>query len=75
MMVPHAANWDINEPIGTSLKSPPTDFTKLARIIHDSGYRGFPPLAPQALGRKGYKPASEVTKAQRAMRREIAELN
>jgi sugar phosphate isomerase/epimerase len=41
MMVPHAVNWQIKETLGSSLKSPPTDFKKLAKIIHDGGYRGY----------------------------------
>jgi sugar phosphate isomerase/epimerase len=74
MMVPHAVNWQIKETLGSSLKSPPTDFTKLARIIHDGGYRGFVPIETLAMGRKDYDPAAEVVKVLTAMREAIAML-
>ena len=68
MMVPHAVNWQIKETLGSSLKSPPTDFKKLAKIIHDGGYRGFVPIETLAMGRKDYDPAAEVVKVLKAMR-------
>jgi sugar phosphate isomerase/epimerase len=74
MMVPHAVNWQIKETIGSSLKTPPTDYTKLAKIIHDGGYRGFVPIETLAMGRKDYDPAAEVVKVLEAMRAAIAEL-
>jgi sugar phosphate isomerase/epimerase len=74
MMVPHAVNWQIKETVGSSLKSPPTDFKKLAKIIHDGGYRGFVPIETLAMGRKDYDPAVEVVKVLAAMREAIAEL-
>ncbi|MFZ4766075.1 MAG: sugar phosphate isomerase/epimerase family protein [Roseimicrobium sp.] len=74
MMVPHAVNWQIKETLGSSLKSPPTDFKKLTKIIHDGGYRGFVPIETLAMGRKDYDPALEVVKVLTAMREAIAEL-
>jgi len=74
MMAPHAVNWQIKETLGSSLKSPQTDFKKLAKIIHDSGYRGFMPIETLAMGRKDYDPAAEVVKVLTAMREAIAEL-
>jgi len=74
MMVPHAVNWQIKETLGSSLKSPPTDFKKLAKIIHDGGWRGFVPIETLAMGRKDYDPAAEVVKVLAAMREAIAEL-
>ena len=74
MMVPHAVNWQIKETLGSSLKTPPTDYTKLAKIIHDGGYRGFVPIETLAMGRKDYDPAAEVVKVLAAMRAAIAEL-
>lgn len=74
MMVPHAVNWQIKETLGSSLKSPPTDFKKLAKIIHDGGWRGFVPIETLAMGRKDYDPAAEVVKVLVAMREAIAEL-
>ncbi len=74
MMVPHAVNWQIKETLGSSLKSPPADFKKLARIIHEGGYRGFVPIETLAMGRKAYDPAAEVVKVLKAMREAIAEL-
>lgn len=74
MMVPHAVNWQIKETIGSSLKTPPADFKKLAKIIHDGGYRGFVPIETLAMGRKDYDPAAEVVKVLAAMRAAIAEL-
>ena len=71
MMVPHAVNWQIKETLGSSLKSPPADFKKLARIIHDGGYRGFVPIETLAMGRKDYDPAAEVVKVLLAMREAI----
>lgn len=74
LMVPHAANWQIKETLGSSLKSPATDFPRLAKIIYDGGYRGFAPIETLAMGRKDYNPSSEVIKVLSAMRRAIAEL-
>lgn len=75
MMVPHAVNWQIKETVGSSLKTPPTDFKKLAKIIHDGGYRGFVPIETLAMGRKDYDPAAEIVKVLTAMREAIAELH
>lgn len=74
MMVPYAVNWQIKETLGSSLKSPFTDFNKLAKIIHDGGYRGFVPIETLAMGRKDYDPAAEVVKVLTAMREAIANL-
>lgn len=74
MMVPHAVNWQIKETLGSNLKSPPTDFKKLSKIIHDGGYRGFVPIETLAMGRKDYDPAAEVGKVLTAMREAISEL-
>ena len=74
MMVPHAVNWQIKETLGSSLKTPPTDYIKLAKIIHDGGYRGFVPIETLAMGRKDYDPATEVAKVLTAMRAAIAAL-
>ena len=75
MMVPYAMNWQIKETLGSSLKSQPTDFKKLARVIRDGGYRGFVPIETLSMGRKDYNPYVEVTKVLTAMREAIAELN
>lgn len=74
MMVPHAVNWQIKETMGSSLKSPRTDFKKLAKIIHDGGYRGFLPIETLAMGRKDYNPFIEVERVLVAMRKAIAAL-
>jgi sugar phosphate isomerase/epimerase len=72
MMVPFAVNWQIKETLGSSLKSPRTDFKRLAQIIHEGGYRGFVPIETLAMGRKDYDPAAEVVKVLTAMREGIA---
>jgi sugar phosphate isomerase/epimerase len=74
LMVPHAVNWQIKETLGSSLKTPPTDYTKIAKIIHAGGYRGFVPIETLSMGRKDYDPAFEVVKVLAAMRAAIAEL-
>lgn len=74
MMVPHAVNWQIKETLGSSLRSPRTDFVKLAKIIHAGGYRGFVPIETLSMGRKDYDPAAEVVKVLTAMREAIAGL-
>jgi len=74
MMVPYAVNWQIKETLGSSLKSPRTDFKKLVKIIHDGGYRGFVPIETLAMGRKDYDPAAEVEKVLVSMREAIAEV-
>ena len=74
MMVPHVVNWQIKETLGSSLKTPPTDFKKLAKIIHDRGDRGFVPIETMAMERKDYEPAEEVVKVLPAMRAAIATL-
>jgi sugar phosphate isomerase/epimerase len=74
MMVPHAVNWQIKETLGSSLKTPVTDFKRLAKILHDGGYRGFVPIETLAMGRKDYAPATEVVKVLQAMREAISEL-
>lgn len=73
MMVPHAINWQIKETLGSSLKSPSADFKKLAKIIHDGGYRGFVPIETLSMGRKDYDPAAEVVKVLVAMREAITD--
>jgi len=74
LIAPHAVNWQIKETVGSSLKTPPTDFKKLAKIIHEARYRGFVPIETLAMGRKDYDPATEVVKVLAAMREAIAEL-
>jgi sugar phosphate isomerase/epimerase len=61
MMAPHAVNWQIKETLGSSLKSPPTDFRKLVNIIRESGYRGYLPIETLAMGRRDYDPYAAVT--------------
>ncbi len=73
MMVPYAVNWQIKETVGSSLKTPTTDFKKLTKIIRDGGYRGFVPIETLAMGRKNYDPAAEVVKVLTAMREAIRE--
>lgn len=74
MMVPYAVNWQIKETLGSTVKSPRADFKKLAKVIHDGGYRGFLPIETLAMGRKDYDPAAEVLKVLTAMREAIASL-
>ena len=74
MMVPHAVNWQIKETLGSSLKTPPTNFKKLTQILHDGGYRGFVPIETLSMGRKDYDPAAEIVKVLAAMRAAIVEL-
>jgi hypothetical protein len=73
-MVPHAVNWQIKETLGSSLKTPLTDYKRLATIIRDGGYRGFLPIETLSMGRKDYDPAREVAKVLSAMREAIAAL-
>lgn len=74
LMVPHAVNWQIKETLGSSLKSPRTDFKKLARVLRDGGCRGFVPIETLTMGRADYDPAAEVVKVLTAVREAIAEL-
>jgi sugar phosphate isomerase/epimerase len=74
MMVPHAENWQIKETMGSSLKTPRTDFKKLAKVIHDGCYRGFVPIETLSMGRKDYDPFAEVTMVLAGMREAIAAL-
>lgn len=73
LMVPHAVNWQIKETLGSSLKSPRTDYKRLVRLIRDGGYRGFVPIETLAMGRKDYDPAAEVVRVLAALREAIAE--
>jgi hypothetical protein len=73
-MVPHAVNWQIKETLGSSLKTPLTDYKRLTTIIRDGGYRGFVPIETLSMGRKDYDPAREVAKVISAMREAIAAL-
>jgi len=75
MMVPHAVNWQIKETLGSSLKTPPTDYARLVRIIHDGGYRGFVPIETLSMGRKDYDPAAEIVEVLTALRDAIASLD
>jgi sugar phosphate isomerase/epimerase len=72
LIAPFAVNWQIKEQIGSSLKTPPTDFSKLVKILHDSGYRGFVPIETLSMGRKDYDPAAEVIKVLKAFREAMA---
>lgn len=74
MMVPYAVNWQIKETLGSSTKSPATDFKRLAKIIHDGGYRGFVPIETLAMARKDYDPFVEVEKTLAGLREGIAAL-
>lgn len=74
LMVPHAVNWQIKETLGSSVKTPVTDFKKLVGIIHAGGYRGFVPIETLSMGRKNYDPFAEVEKVLTAMREGIAAL-
>jgi sugar phosphate isomerase/epimerase len=74
MMVPYAVNWQIKETLGSSLNSPRANFKRLAKIIHDGGYRGFLPIETLAMSRKDYDPAAEVVRVLTAMREAISEL-
>jgi sugar phosphate isomerase/epimerase len=74
MVTPHAVTWQIKETLGSSLKSPATNFKRLAKIIHDGGYRGFVPIETLAMGRKDYAPAAEVVKVLAVMREAISSL-
>jgi sugar phosphate isomerase/epimerase len=74
LIAPHAVNWQIKETLGSTVKSPQTDFLRLARIIHESGYRGFAPIETLAMGRKDYDPFSAVTSVLNSMRAAIAKL-
>ena len=73
-MVPHAVNWQIKETLGSSLKTPLTDYKRLTTIIRDGGYRGFVPIETLSMGRKDYDPAREVAKVLSAMREAISAL-
>ncbi|MGB8170138.1 MAG: sugar phosphate isomerase/epimerase family protein [Chthoniobacteraceae bacterium] len=74
IMVPYAVNWQIKETLGSSTKSPAADFKKLAKIIHDGGYRGFVPIETLAMARKDYDPFVEVEKTLAGLREGIAAL-
>jgi len=74
LMVPHAVNWQIKETLGSSVKSPPTDFRRLVKVIRDGGYRGFLPIETLAMGRKDYDPFREVERVLVAMRDAIGAL-
>jgi sugar phosphate isomerase/epimerase len=74
LMVPHAVNWQIKETLGSTLKSPRADFSKLARVLRDGGCRGFVPIETLTMGRADYDAAAEVVKVLGAMRTAIAEL-
>ncbi len=71
MMVPYAVNWQIKETLGSSLKSPRSDFGRLVRIIHDGGYRGFVPIETLSMGREHYDPSVEVVGVLEALRQAI----
>jgi len=75
LLVPYAVNWQIKETLGSSLKSPRTDFGRLVKVIHDGGYRGFVPIETLAMGRPNYDPAVEVVSVLRALREAIAALS
>jgi sugar phosphate isomerase/epimerase len=72
MVAPYAVNWQIKETIGSSMKTPRTDFKKLAQIIHDSGYRGYVPIETLSMHRKDYDPAAEVIRVLAELRAGIA---
>jgi sugar phosphate isomerase/epimerase len=71
-VAPYAVNWQIKETIGSSMKTPRTDFKKLAQIIHDSGYRGYVPIETLSMRRKDYDPAAEVIRVLAELRAGIA---
>lgn len=74
LMAPYAVNWQIKETMGSSLKSPRTDFRRLVKIISDAGYRGYVPIETLAMGRKDYDPVAEVINVLTAMREALAAL-
>ncbi len=74
LMAPYAVNWQIKETMGSSLKSPRTDFLRLVKIIKNAGYRGYVPIETLAMGRKDYDPLAEVVHVLNAMREAQAAL-
>jgi hypothetical protein len=42
-VIPYAVNWQVKELLNGG-KGPKADLTRLARLIRDSGYRGYVPL-------------------------------
>lgn len=73
LVAPYAVNWQIKETTGSNLKSPPTDFSRLVKIIRESRYRGYVPIETLRMGRKDYDPRAEVTKMVNALRAAIGE--
>ena len=74
LMAPHAVNWQIKETLCSTMASPATDFSKLAKLIHASGYRGYLPIETLSMKRKDYDPAVEIAKVLRVLREEIRKL-
>ena len=74
LMAPHAVNWQIKETLCSTMASPATDFSKLAKLIHASGYRGYLPIETLSMKRKDYDPAAEIAKVLRVLREEIRKL-
>jgi sugar phosphate isomerase/epimerase len=72
LVAPYAANWQIKETMGSSLKTPRTDYAKLVKIIRESGYRGYLPIETLSMGRKDYNPFNEVTDAVKQLRAALA---
>ena len=75
MMVPYAVNWQIKETLGSSLKSPRTDFKKLAKIIHEAAIAATCPSRRWRWVARTTIPFVEVEKVLAAMREAIAAID
>ena len=67
----HAITWQIKEHVWYGEKQSATDFTKLCRIIRDSGYRGYLPIETLGAG----DPYQKIPLLLENVRRGIAEAN
>jgi len=72
LVAPHAVNWQIKQTLVLGSQEAPMDLERLARIIRESGYRGYLPI--ETLGSRGqtYDPFTVVPQFLRQFREALA---
>jgi sugar phosphate isomerase/epimerase len=71
-VIPYAVNWQIKERLHGN-EGAPTDLRRLARILHDSDYRGYIPIETLSVPGQVYDPQARVAELLQKLRAALAE--
>jgi sugar phosphate isomerase/epimerase len=71
-VIPYAVNWQIKERLHGN-EGAPIDLRRLARILHDSDYRGYIPIETLPVPGREYDPQARVGELLAKLRAALAE--